>query len=285
VTKIKTTRFRDSKGTLNASGVAHVGRRRFVFVDNKDPVALYELSLDADGMQAEPIRRRPLAALAEGKLGDPEGLARVDLGGDTYLVVASSLSVRSGRTVNDGLVRVRYTPAGNLHAEFMDGFRAWLLDHVPELAVSADRKPDDGGLNIEGVAWDPHARALVLGLRTPAEPGSIAAIRIRVDGADWTTASLQTPTVHRVRIPGANGAPGIRDLCYAEQYGFLILLGRSISGGDEPFALCTWDGKRNEVVASEVVFHKGAKPEGVTMFDEKVLIVDDGGGYAVLDHV
>ena len=281
MTKIKTTRFRDSKGTLNASGVAHVGKRRFVFVDNHDPEALYELSLDADGMQAEPIRRRPLAGLADGQLRDPEGLARVDLGNDIYLVVASSLSVRSGRKVNDGLVRVRYTPAGDLHAEPMDGFRAWLLDRVPDLA--AERKPDDGGLNVEGVAWEPSTRALVLGVRGPAEPGRVAAIRIPVDGDDWTTAALRSPTVHHIRIPGDMGVPGIRDLCHTERDGFLILLGRSISGGTEPFSLCTWDGEADEVVPFGVEFHKGAKPEGVTTFDGKILLVDDGGGFAVLD--
>lgn len=284
MTKIKTTRFRDGGGTLNASGVAHVGRRRFVFVDNHDPSALYELSLDADGMQAEPIRRRALAGLADRQLADPEGLARVDLGNDTYLVIASSLSARSGRKVNDGLVRVRYTPAGDLHAEAIAGFRAWLLEHVPELAAAADRKPDDGGLNVEGVAWDPRTRALILGLRSPVEPGSVAVIRIPVGDDEWTTASLQTPTVHRARVPGANGAPGIRDLCHTERYGLLILLGRSVSGGDEPFVLCTWDGEADEVVALDYVFHKGAKPEGVATFDERILLVDDGGGFAVLDH-
>ncbi|HEY5855875.1 MAG TPA: DUF3616 domain-containing protein [Aldersonia sp.] len=259
-----------------------MGKRRFVFVDNHDPGALYELSLDADGMQAEPIRRRPLAGLADGQLGDPEGLARVDLGNDTYLVVVSSLSVRSGRMVNDGLVRVRYTPAAELHAEAMDGFRAWLLDRVPDLA--AERKPDDGGLNVEGVAWDSRARALVLGLRSPAQSGSVTVIRIAVDGDDWTTASLQAPTIVRIRVPGNPGTPGVRDLCHTERDGFLILLGRSISGGDEPFSLCTWDGEADEVEPMDVVFHKGAKPEGVTTFDEKILLVDDGGGFAVLDR-
>ena len=90
-------------------------------------------------------------------------------------------------------MRVRYTPHGDLHAEAMDGFRAWLLTHEPSLAEPVEREPDAGGLNIEGLAWDPRANALLFGLRGPAEPGRIAMIRVPVDagGAPWTTAALR----------------------------------------------------------------------------------------------
>ncbi len=288
--KIKPTPFPEKNGGVpfNASGVVQVGPRRFVFIDNHDSSALFEIQLDADGAEVDGIRRRPLVGVAKGQLGDPEGLTRVDLNGETFLIAASSLCITGGK-VNDGLVRVRYTPDGALHAEAMEGFRSWLLSQDRSLDESRDLEPDRGGLNIEGLAWDPRANALLLGLRGPAKPGRISMIRVPVDagGATWTTAALSTPAVLLARIPQPTGAQGIRDISYDEQTGdFLILLGRSLSRGDEPFQLCAWNGSSDEVTLIDVKFHRSMKPEGVTTFSSggkrKILLVDDTGGYAVV---
>ena len=47
--KVKSTSFDDTNRKLpfNASGVAEVGPGRFVFIDNHDPSAVFELALDA----------------------------------------------------------------------------------------------------------------------------------------------------------------------------------------------------------------------------------------------
>ncbi|MFI5612103.1 hypothetical protein [Amycolatopsis sp. NPDC051903] len=123
--KVKPAPFpaRNGKRPFNASGVVAVGERRFVFVDNKDPGSLFELTLDADTDVAVRIRRRRLAGAGGGALGDPEGLARVDRDGEIFFIVASSLSVARGREINDGLLRVRYGAGGDLPAEVMSGFR------------------------------------------------------------------------------------------------------------------------------------------------------------------
>jgi Protein of unknown function (DUF3616) len=288
--KIKSMPFDELNGGVpfNASGVVQVGARRFVFVDNHDSAALYEFALDADGAQVHRIRRRPLVGIAEGHLGDPEGLTRVDQNGETFLIAASSLCIAGGK-VNDGLVRVRYTPEGDLHAEAMDGFRSWLLSQDRSLDEFGELEPDEGGLNIEGLAWDPRAHALLFGQRGPAEPGRISMIQVPVDAgvATWTTAALSTPSALLARIPQSTVRQGIRDISYDEQTGdFLILLGRSLSRGDEPFQLCAWNGSSDEVELIDIKFHRSMKPEGVTTFSSggkrKILLVDDTGGYAVL---
>jgi hypothetical protein len=287
--KVKSTPFPKKNGGVshNASGVVQVGPRRFVFVDNRDSAALYEFVLDAEGAQVGPIDRRPLVGIGQGHLGDPEGLARVDVNGEMILIAASSFSITGGR-VNDGLVRVRYRPHGDLRAEAMDGFRSWLLSQDLSLAEFGDLEPDEGGLNIEGVAWDPGANALLLGQRGPAEPGRISMIQVPVDvgGPAWTTAALSTPSVLFARIPQSAGTQGIRDISYDEQTGeFLILLGRSLSGDDAPFQLCAWSGGSEDVGLIDVKFDRKMKPEGVTAFSSggkrKILVVDDAGGYAV----
>jgi hypothetical protein len=286
---VKPTPFPEKNGKVpfNASGVVRTGSRRFTFVDNKDPTALFEMTFDAHAETVERIHRRRLAG-AEG-LGDPEGLTRVDLDGETFLVVCSSLAVaKSGRRqrVDDGLVRVRYRPGGDLPAEPMAGFREWLLAHVPALGAAGRLEPDAGGLNVEGLAWD--ADALLFGLRGPAAPGRVTLVRVPVDvGGRWTTDALGTPTLRSVRIPGSTAVQGIRDLSCDERTGdLLLLLGRSASDGDAPFQLGTCDRGSDTARLLDFTFHRSAKPEGVTTFslgdERKILVVDDGGGYAVL---
>ncbi|WP_328615206.1 DUF3616 domain-containing protein [Amycolatopsis sp. NBC_00355] len=288
---VKPTPFPEKNGKVpfNASGVAAVGSRRFVFIDNKDPTALFEMTFDANVEVVERIHRRRLTGLGEGALRDPEGLTRVDVNGETFLVVSSSLC-RSGKgRIDDGLVRVRYRPEGDLHAEAMDGFRAWLLANEPTLAEAGLQAPDDGGLNVEGLAWDPRANALVFGLRGPAGPGRVSVVQVPIHagGAGWTTASLGSPAMVRIRVPRSATAVGIRDISHDARTGdFLLLLGRSTSRDDEPFRLGRWTWGSDSVQVLETAFHRTAKPEGVTTFsiggEHKILVVDDSGGYAVL---
>ena len=100
--KVKSTSFDETneKAPFNASGVAQVGPGRFVFIDNHDPSALFELALDADGTAVERISRRPMASVAEGQLRDPEGLTRVGRDDEIFLIVASSLCVLDGQGDN-----------------------------------------------------------------------------------------------------------------------------------------------------------------------------------------
>jgi hypothetical protein len=116
-------------------------------------------------------------------------------------------------------------------------------------------------------------------------------IRVPVDAdiAPWTVGALEAPSIVRVRVPKSTAKQGIRDISYDQQTGdFLILLGRSKSTGDEPFQLCAWNGVGDKVQLLDVTFHRSMKPEGVVAFssgdERRLLIVDDGGGYAVFDY-
>ena len=59
---------------------------------------------------------------------------------------------------------------------------------------------------------------------------------------------------------------GIRDIgCDAARREFLVVVGRSISGGDVPFQLCTWDGTASAVNVLDVTFVPDSmKPDGVS---------------------
>ena len=73
--KVKSTSFDERNGNapFNASGVAQVGPGRFVFIDNHDPSALFELALDADGTEVERISRRPMAGVGRGSVASSRG--------------------------------------------------------------------------------------------------------------------------------------------------------------------------------------------------------------------
>ncbi|WP_033262782.1 DUF3616 domain-containing protein [Amycolatopsis vancoresmycina] len=287
--KVRPVPFPEKNGAVpfNASGVVRVGSRHFVFVDNKDPGSLFELTFDPRITTVERIHRRRLAGLGRTALRDPEGLTRADVAGETFLVVASSLCAGNGDRVSDGLVRVRYRRDGDLPAEPMDGFRAWFLARLPQFAAAGRLVPDAGGLNVEGLAWD--AGTLLFGLRGPATPGEATVVRVPADvgAARWTTAVLGAPEVVALPLPDPAVPWGIRDLAGAGRAGdLLVLLGRSASDGDAPFRLGTWHPGRGRVELLDVAFHRTAKPEGVTAFtvdgEERLLVVDDAGGYAVL---
>ncbi|MGV0744995.1 hypothetical protein [Mycolicibacterium sp. XJ870] len=291
--KIKPTAFRDRNDDepFNASGVVQVDARRFVFVDNNVSTAVFELEFDAGVDEVRDIRRRRLMGVTEAQLGDPEGFARIDANGEIYLVATSSLAVTGKRNIRDGLVRIHYTPGGDLPAEPMPGFRDWLLGQDLLRAEHYEQKPDAGGLNIEGLTWDPAAGVLVFGLRGPAVTDCIRLIEVPVDagGAPWSTASLGPPSILHVGIPSSAGLQGVRDISYDEDTGdFILLLGRALSDGDEPFLLAVWNRDRNDLHILDTKFHKSMKPEGITTFfvggQKKMLIVDDRGGYAVIDH-
>ena len=59
---------------------------------------------------------------------------------------------------------------------------------------------------------------------------------------------------------------GIRDIDDdAARRQFLVAVGRSISGGDVPLQLCTWDGTASAVNVLDVTFAPDSmKPEGVS---------------------
>jgi hypothetical protein len=173
----------------------------------------------------------------------------------------------------------------------MRGFRDWLLGNAPSITAAGRREPDEGGLNVEGVAWEPDLRSLLFGLRGPTDTGVLSIIRVPVDAGDarWTVDALGAPSILRVHLPRSKAMQGIRDLTYDAHTGdLLILVGRSTSTADEPFQVCRWDGRSDSVRVLDIRFRRSMKPEGLVAFDSggrrSLLFVDDRGGYAVAEY-
>ncbi len=277
----------------NASGVVPLADSRFLFCDNNSNDALFELDLGEDGRKKGPLIRRPLQGLAPDAIDDMEAMTLVEKKGRRFIFVASSLYVKktkdgqSLRVPPSGLLRVTVNADDSLSAENMPGFRDWFIQRAPAIAASAKLIPDEGGLNIEGLAWDDERHALLFGLRSPLSANSPLVIPVRVKELDgpWTTENLKMLPPIRLSLGATGGSRGIRSIEYVpSRQAFLVVVGRAISGGTAPFELYEWKGgKRGKTRRLNVSFAGKMKPEGLTSGTiagrPALVFVDDGGGY------
>jgi len=280
----------------NASGVVPLADSRFLFCDNHVANALYELDLTPDGQKQGGLIRRPLQGLAGESIDDLEGMTLAEESGRQFVFITSSLCLKNARNdleekptrvPSNGLLRVTINPDHGLSAENMPGFRDWLIRHEPDLAAAATRKPNDEGLNIEGLAWDRGRHALLFGVRAPAPEGKPLVLPVKVKdlAGPWTTDNLEASEPIRLSPEPAAEAQGIRSLEYIEGLGsFLVVVGNSIEHSKVPFTLYEWDGQPAGALRRvPVSFAKEMKPEGMTAGTvggkPVLLFVDDAGGY------
>jgi hypothetical protein len=280
----------------NASGVVPLGDSRFLFCDNHVADALYELDLASDGRMQRGLIRRPLRGLADDSIDDLEGMTLAEENGRQFVFVASSLCLKKVRedpeekpvrVPSNGLLRVEINPDHGLSAENMPGFRDWLIRNEPGLADAATRKPNDEGLNIEGLAWDRNRHALLFGVRSPAPEGKLLVIPVKVNdlAGPWTTDNLEASAPILLSPEPESDTQGIRSLEYIEDLGsFLVVVGNSREHSKIPFTLYEWDGQSAGALRRlPISFARGMKPEGMTagtVGGKRVLLfVDDAGGY------
>jgi len=280
----------------NASGVVPLADSRFLFCDNNCSDALFELDLTEDGRKKGPLIRRPLQGLASNEIDDMEAMTLAEEKGRRFIFVASSLYVKkskdgkSQRVPPSGLLRVTVNSDDSLSAENMPGFRDWFIQHAPSIAASANLVPDEGGLNIEGLAWDHDRHALLFGTRSPLSGGNPLVFPVRVKDLEgpWTTDNLKMLQPIRLLLGAAGAGRGIRSIEYVPGlHAFLVIVGKTISGGKGPFELYEWKGgKHGKLRRRNVSFSEKMKPEGVTNGTiagrPALLFMDDGGGYQTL---
>jgi hypothetical protein len=286
----------NGNGVYNASGVVPLADSRFIFCDNNSNDALFELNFTADGQKKGPLIRRPLQGLAANAIDDMEAMTLAEENERRFIFVASSLFVKKNKggqplkAQPSGLLRVRVNPDDSLSAENMPGFRNWFIQHSPAIAASAARIPDAGGLNIEGLAWDPDRQALLFGVRTPLSANMPLVIPVQVKNIDgpWTTDNLKMLPPIRLLTEASEGLQGIRSIEYvASRRAFLVIVGKATSGDKAPFALYEWNGDHlGKLRRLSVSFAEKMKPEGITSGTiagkPALLFVDDGGGYQIL---
>ena len=300
---ITSTPFAETNGKrpFNASGVAEIGNGRFLFCDNKIRNALIEFHLDDQGKMSGPFIRRPLSGVDPAAIDDLEGMTIVERNSDRFVVATSSFErnhTQQGKKMvaaegyARGLLCIRPGTEKTLKAENIPGFREWLISKYPELKASADLVPDDGGLNIEGLAWDPNRGALLFGLRTPLINGkpTILPVRLKGESGQWRLEDFEAlPAISlQAQSPGNQG---IRSLAYAPKLkAFVVSLGKATSIVKAPFSIFLWDGGDQGTVRTfeHLRFARGVKIEGLagaTISGKRsLLLIDDAGGYSVISE-
>jgi hypothetical protein len=285
----------NGEDAFNASDIVPLADSRFLICDNNTNDALFELNITPDGQKKGPLIRRPLQGLAPGAVDDLEGMAFVEEKGRRYVFVSSSLYVKKAKkgvldVPPSGVLRVTINPDESLSAENMPGFREWLISAFPQLAASAQTKPDDGGLNIEGITWDNRRHAFLFGVRTPVSDGKPLVLPVKVKdlAGAWTTDNLEAQSPIQLSVEATIDEQGIRGLSNEQgRESFLVITGKSISDSKAPFSLYEWNGNADGVMRRfNVKFAKKMKPEGIargTIGGKNALvIVDDGGGFQVV---
>jgi hypothetical protein len=297
--------FSERPGPLpyNASEVVALADSRFLFCDNNINETLFEIAFTPEGELDGQLVRHPIRGVRPEAIDDLECMAMADVDGTRLLFIASSLCLKKDKlnayalkkslkgklsAARESLIRIRIGSEDRLEAEIIPCFRFWLVENAPVLGKSPNWVPDDGGLNIEGLAWDPNQNALVFGLRTPVNDGRPLILRVRIkDPAGmWNLSNLEMLPPVTLAIEGANGTQGIRTIEYDSSRGvFLVVIGNATSMTKVPFQLYTWDGNEKGVVKrfKNLSFHEKMRPEGVThgtIGGRGVLFfVDDKGGY------
>jgi hypothetical protein len=258
-------------------------------VDDGRPGELLLMTLNEAGRQVGPITPVPHA----GQIIDPEGITS---DGTWFYVVGSQADPKDG--ASNSLIRFAYDKDAHRvrgSTDVIPDLRSYLIGNVPELKGEGEKSGPKGGLNIEGLGWDPLNHRLLLGLRSPLIGGKAVIIPLKLKdplGA-FATTNLQLATPRTIQID--LGGQGIRDLDYNPQLrSFLIISGATELSEKTDFGFWEWSGEADQTKTEahprkERTLDEAAKPEGVTNVTINgksfLFLVGDANCYLKLDYL
>lgn len=270
-------------GKFDASGVADVaGTDGVLFVDNTRPGQVFWMTLDQNGRQVGEIKPITLGVSIE----DIEGITT----DGTHFYVVSSQS-RPKAIAGQGIVRFKFDARRQSveGVESIAGLKSFLTENVAELREVAETKGKDGGLNIEGLAWDAQQGRLLLGLRSPVVDGHalLVPIRLRDRRGAFSIDNLEVEGSKAIRL-SLEGV-GVRAIEYDGRAKiFKLISGAAEDQKQTDFVLWDWNGNEQRPGLRQTDrFEQSLKPEGVARATvgsrDFIIIVFDASGYTVLD--
>jgi hypothetical protein len=257
-------------GVFEASGVARVpGTNGVLFVDDGTTDAIFWTKIGASGQQAGDAVRVPLGVTVV----DPEG---VTCDGPHFYVVGSQSKTASGA----GLVRFTFDPSSRTvdDVEVIDELEALLRAKSPAL----DRLAGKSGVNIEGLAWDPERRRLLLGLRAPVDGEDAVVVPVSFASGPFGARGLHVDSLVTLPLRGM----GVRAIEYdPDSRAFLVVAGATDKKKRVDFTLWAWDGDDARPALTErATIDRDLKPEGVARVDGALFVTCDVSSYLVLER-
>ncbi|HEV2663498.1 MAG TPA: DUF3616 domain-containing protein, partial [Blastocatellia bacterium] len=275
-----------SFGSVEASGVAFApGLNGVLFVPDSSKGEVAWMQLDENGKQLGDIKPISLNVSFE----DPEALT---YGNTFFYLITSQSNPNSG--AQNAIVRFEINPETRTlrgQPEIITDFRSFLLQNVTTIATSGAPDGRQGGLNIEGLAWDPNNERLLVGLRGPqiGGPGGQAALvplKLRDPRGKFTRENLKVDQPEVIVL--SLGGQAVRDITYDPQLkSFLIISGVHEGGQRTEFGLWEWDGQSPTPIKL-MTLEDEQKPEGVTSVTingrSYAFVVGDAGKHLKLDY-
>jgi hypothetical protein len=270
-------------GTFEASGVVHVpGTDGVLFVDDDHTDEIFFMRVGEDRKQVGQITAVKLSA----NIIDLEGITT---DGTHFYVVGSQSKPQGGDLT--GLARFKFDSQNQriVDTQSIAGLKGFLANNVDELRGMQNTTYDDGGINVEGVAWDPNRKRLLLGLRSPVVEGQalVVPLKLRDPQGAFSFDNLEVEGRKAIRLP-LNGA-GIRSIEYDELgKTFRLITGAGPNAEKMDFKLWEWSGNGEPPTLREMdTFDRRLKPEGITRVKSGdknfTFIVFDTSGYVAKD--
>lgn len=271
-------------GTYEASGVAHVpGTNGVLFVSDGSKGEVFWMQLDENGKQEGSIKSIPLGV----NFKDSESITY----GNSYFYLLTSQSDPKDGEEN---VFVRFdlnqeTQSLRGQPDIINNFRSFLLSNVLDIASLGAPPGAEGGLNIEGIAWDPNYGRLLLGLRSPliGNQAVLIPLMFRDPRGAFARENLKIGDPRVILLPLEGH--GIRDITYDTRIkNFLIISGAPENVPKNNFILWEWDGQPDSKPVKLLTLDEKMKPEGITSTTIKgqsfVFVVGDAGSYVKLNY-
>ncbi|HKQ75763.1 MAG TPA: DUF3616 domain-containing protein, partial [Blastocatellia bacterium] len=270
--------------TVEASGVAFApGLNGVLFIVDSSENEAHWMQLDENGKQVGSIGQIPLGVTFK----DPEAVTY----GNSFFYLVTSQS-DSKDVARNAIVRFDINPETKTlrgQPEIITDFRSFLLQNVTSISGIGAADGIKGGLNIEGIAWDPNNERLLVGLRSPqiGTQAVLVPLKLRDPRGSFTRENLKIdqPEVILLSLDGQ----GVRDITYDSHLrSFLIISGAPETAPRTDFGLWEWDGQLNSKPTKLMILEEKMKPEGVTSVTingrSYAFVVGDSGSYLKLDY-
>jgi pSer/pThr/pTyr-binding forkhead associated (FHA) protein len=270
--------------TVEASGVAFAsGLNGVLFIVDSSENEAHWMQLDENGKQVGSIGQIPLGI----NFKDPEALT---YGNSFFYLVTSQSESKDGAA--NAIVRFDITPETKTlrgQPEVISDFRSFLLQNVTSISAIGAADGTKGGLNIEGIAWDPNNERLLIGLRSPqiGTQAVLVPLKLRDPRGSFTRENLKVDQPEVIVFPLEGH--GVRDITYDSHLrSFLIISGAPETAPKTDFGLWEWNGQPDSKPTKLMTLEDKMKPEGVTSVTingrSYAFVVGDSGSYLKLDY-